>query len=63
MNSLENTARARDQELLKLKINHETAMQAVKDEWRTEVGEVRAAAQLEHKDKDPIYEELPEVSV
>ncbi len=57
MGSLENTLRARDQDLLKLKINHETAMQAVKDEWRTEVGEVRAAAQL------PIYEELPEVSV
>ena len=56
VSSLEDTVRGKDQELLRLKISQETAIQAVKDDCRREVEAAR------REQKDPTYEELPEVS-
>jgi len=54
---LEEDISKKSQELVKLEISHETAVQRIKEEWRAEVSQLTAAAARDHT-----YEELPLVS-
>lgn len=58
MLSLEEAVRTKSDLLLTTKITHESALQAVKDEWRKEVEQLKLVA---HECSDPLYSEINEV--